>query len=147
MMISTHSHQLHATNVSERSWHPPTSQNGWHLAQCDVKNAYPNLTITYVSTRIIRACKMLGNSCRGLERRNRPLACKSAVLSVSSYGLPLYKLQRHLKHISRVQNFATRWIFGGMKGSPIGAVGHTAALHMGKPTHQWIHLPNCQPPG
>lgn len=76
----------------------------------------------------IRACNMLGNSCRGLNPRNRRLAYRSCVLPILSYGMPLWYAangsgtKRNLSLMARVQNFAVRWITGGFRTTPIGAM-------------------------
>jgi ribonuclease HI len=76
----------------------------------------------------LRACSMLGNSTGGLGPRSRPLVLKACVLPILLYGLPLWYAEwgrgviKHVKHMSRVQNYAIRWITGGFRTSPIGSL-------------------------
>ena len=76
----------------------------------------------------IRACQMLGNSCGGLRPKQCAQVYRSAVLPILSYGLVLWYtkwgrgVQNKLKRMNRVQAFATRWITGGFKTTPRGAM-------------------------
>ena len=77
---------------------------------------------------MIRAFNMLGNSARGLGPKQRVLAYNACITSILTYGLPLWYaedgkgVQSNFKHMCRVQNFVVRWITGGFRGTPIGAM-------------------------
>jgi len=76
----------------------------------------------------LRACNMLGNSCKGLNPKNRILAYRSCIIPVLSYGAPLWYsfhgigTKKNLMLMNCVQNFAVRWITGGFQTMPIGAM-------------------------
>ena len=71
---------------------------------------------------------MLGNSSGGLGPCSRALVFKACVLPILLYGLPLWYAEwgkgviKHVKHMNRVQSYATRWITGAFKTSPIGSL-------------------------
>ncbi|KAF8697670.1 hypothetical protein AX14_001310 [Amanita brunnescens Koide BX004] len=75
----------------------------------------------------IRACNMLGNSIRGLGPQQRSHAYQACVLSVLTYGLPLWYAMwgagtiRLVKKMERVHSYALRWITGTFHTSPIGS--------------------------
>jgi ribonuclease HI len=73
-------------------------------------------------------CSMLGNSTGGLGPCSRLLVLKACVLPILLYGLPLWYAEwgrgviKHVKHMSRVQNYAVKWITGSFRTSPIGSL-------------------------
>ncbi|KAF8697547.1 hypothetical protein AX14_001349 [Amanita brunnescens Koide BX004] len=75
----------------------------------------------------IRACNMLGNSVRGIGPRQRSHAYQACVLSVLTYGLPLWYAMwgrgviRLVKRMERVHSYALKWITGTFHTSPIGS--------------------------
>ena len=75
----------------------------------------------------IRACSMLGNSVRGIGPRQRAHAYQACVLSVLTYGLPLWYTTwgvgviRLVKRMERVHSYALSWIIGAFRTSPIGS--------------------------
>ncbi|KAF8674803.1 hypothetical protein AX14_005230 [Amanita brunnescens Koide BX004] len=75
----------------------------------------------------IRACNMLGSSVRGVGSRQRAHAYQACVLSVLTYGLPLWYAMwgrgviRLVKKMERVHNYALGWIIGSFRTSPIGS--------------------------
>ena len=75
----------------------------------------------------IRACQMLGNSVRGIGPQQRSHAYQACVLSVLTYGLPLWYAMwgtgviRLVKKMERVHSYALRWITGTFHTSPIGS--------------------------
>ena len=82
----------------------------------------------------IRAFKMLGSSIRGLDTLQRRNAYQACVLSVLTYGLPLWYapdgkgVSRHIRLISKVHSYATRWITGAFRTTPNGAKEMIAGL-------------------
>ncbi|KAF8654672.1 hypothetical protein AX14_008250, partial [Amanita brunnescens Koide BX004] len=82
----------------------------------------------------IRAFKMLGSSIRGLDTLQRRNAYQACVLSVLTYGLPLWfapdgkGVVKHLRLISKVHSYATRWITGAFRTTPNGAKEMIAGL-------------------
>ena len=75
----------------------------------------------------IRACSMLGNSVRGIGLRQRSHAYQACVLSVLTYGLPLWYtmwgagVTRLVQKMERVHSYALGWIIGTFRTTPIGA--------------------------
>ncbi|KAF8701602.1 hypothetical protein AX14_000376, partial [Amanita brunnescens Koide BX004] len=75
----------------------------------------------------IRACNMLGNSVRGIGPKQRSHAYQACVLSVLTYGLPLWYAMwgrgviRLVKRMERVHSYALKWITGTFHTSPIGS--------------------------
>ncbi|KAF8730031.1 hypothetical protein AX14_005795 [Amanita brunnescens Koide BX004] len=75
----------------------------------------------------IRACAMLGNSVRGIGPRQRAHAYQACVLSVLTYGLPLWYTMwgagviRLVKRMECVHSYALGWIVGAFRTSPIGS--------------------------
>ena len=75
----------------------------------------------------IRACAMLGNSVRGIGPRQHAHAYQACVLSVLTYGLPLWYtlwgagVIRLVKQMERVHSYALGWIIGAFRTSPIGS--------------------------
>ena len=75
----------------------------------------------------IRACSMLGNSVRGIGPRQRAHAYQACVLSVLTYGLPLWYATwgsgviRLVKRMERIHSYALGWIIGAFRTSPIGS--------------------------
>ena len=75
----------------------------------------------------IRACSMLGNSVRGIGPRQRSHAYQACVLSVLTYGLPLWYTMwgagviRLVKKMERVHSYALGWIIGTFRTSPVGS--------------------------
>ncbi|KAF8678491.1 hypothetical protein AX14_004719 [Amanita brunnescens Koide BX004] len=75
----------------------------------------------------IRACSMLGNSVRGIGPRQRAHAYQACVLSVLTYGLPLWYTMwgagviRLVKKMERVHSYALGWIIGAFRTSPVGS--------------------------
>ena len=75
----------------------------------------------------IRACSMLGNSVRGIGPRQRSHAYQACVLSVLTYGLPLWYTMwgagviRLVKKMERVHSYALGWIIGAFRTSPVGS--------------------------
>ena len=75
----------------------------------------------------IRACAMLGNSVRGIGPRQRAHAYQACVLSVLTYGLPLWYtlwgsgVIRLVKRMERIHSYALGWIIGAFRTSPIGS--------------------------
>ena len=71
---------------------------------------------------------MLGNSSGGLGPHSHALIFKVCVLPILLYGLPLWYAEwgrgviKHIKHMNRVQSYATRWITGAFKMSPVGSL-------------------------
>ena len=76
----------------------------------------------------IRACNMLGSSCGGLGPRQWVVCYNAYVVSVLTYGLPLWYAEdgagvlKNFRKMARVQNYAVHWITGGFRGTPIGAM-------------------------
>jgi hypothetical protein len=76
----------------------------------------------------LRTCSMLGNSTGGLSPCSRLLVLKVCVLPILLYGLPLWYAEwgrgviKHVKHMSRVQNYTVKWITSGFRTSPIGSL-------------------------
>ena len=75
----------------------------------------------------IRACSMLGNSVRGIGPRQRAHAYQVCILSVLTYGLPLWYMMwgagtiRLVKKMERVHSYALGWIIGAFRTSPVGS--------------------------
>ncbi|KAF8700601.1 hypothetical protein AX14_000647 [Amanita brunnescens Koide BX004] len=75
----------------------------------------------------IRACAMLGNSVCGIGPQQRAHAYQACVLSVLTYGLPLWYANwgsgviRPVKRMERVHSYALGWIIGAFRTSPIGS--------------------------
>ncbi|KAF8679423.1 hypothetical protein AX14_004553 [Amanita brunnescens Koide BX004] len=75
----------------------------------------------------IRACSMLGNSVRGIGLHQRSHAYQACVLSVLTYGLPLWYtmwgagVTRLVQKMERVHSYALGWIIGTFRTTPIGA--------------------------
>ena len=71
---------------------------------------------------------MLGSSCGGLGPRQWVVCYNAYVVSVLTYGLPLWYAEdsagvlKNFRKMARVQNYAVRWITGGFRGTPIGAM-------------------------
>ena len=82
----------------------------------------------------ICAFKMLGSSIRGLDTLQRCNAYQACVLSVLTYGLPLWYapdgkgVSRHVRLIEKVHSYATRWITGAFRTTPNGAKEMIAGL-------------------
>ncbi|KAF8663976.1 hypothetical protein AX14_006798 [Amanita brunnescens Koide BX004] len=82
----------------------------------------------------IRAFKMLGSSIRGLDTLQHRNAYQACVLSVLTYGLPLWYapdgkgVSRHIRLIEKVHSYATRWITGAFRTMPNGAKEMIAGL-------------------
>ena len=82
----------------------------------------------------IRAFKMLGSSIRGLDTIQRRNAYQACVLSVLTYGLPLWYapdgkgVSKHIRLIEKVHSYATRWITGAFRTTPNGAKEMIAGL-------------------
>jgi hypothetical protein len=80
------------------------------------------------------AMKMLGNSARGLTPKDKRLMYLTAVFPVMAYGFQLW--YRHkakkritlMKKLSVVQHAAAKWITGGFRTSPSGALEMIAGL-------------------
>ncbi|KAF8707301.1 hypothetical protein AX14_013649 [Amanita brunnescens Koide BX004] len=72
----------------------------------------------------IRACSMLGNSVRGIGPRQCAHAYQACVLSVLTYGLPLWYTMwgsgviRLVKRMERVHSYALGWVIGAFRTSP-----------------------------
>ena len=70
---------------------------------------------------------MLGNSVRGIGPRQRAHAYQACVLSVLTYGLPLWYTMwgagviRLVQKMERVHSYALGWIIGTFRTTPIGA--------------------------
>ncbi|KAF8676633.1 hypothetical protein AX14_004852 [Amanita brunnescens Koide BX004] len=77
---------------------------------------------------------MLGSSIRGLDTLQRRNAYQACVLSVLTYGLPLWYapdgkgVSRHTRLIAKVHSYATRWITGAFCTTPNGAKEMIAGL-------------------
>ena len=75
----------------------------------------------------IRACSMLGNSVRGIGPRQRAHAYQACVLSVLTYGLPLWYTMwgagviRLVKRMECVHSYALGWVIGAVRTSPVGS--------------------------
>ena len=75
----------------------------------------------------IRACSMLGNSVRGIGPRQRAHAYQACVLSVLTYGLPLWYTMWGsgviclVKKMERVHSYALGWVIGAFRTLPIGS--------------------------
>ncbi|KAF8686575.1 hypothetical protein AX14_003852 [Amanita brunnescens Koide BX004] len=82
----------------------------------------------------IRAFKMLGSSIRGLDTLQCRNAYQACVLSVLTYGLPLWYapngkgVSRHIRLIAKVHSYATQWITGAFRTTPNGAKEMIAGL-------------------
>ena len=82
----------------------------------------------------IRAFKMLGSSIRGLDTLQRRNAYQACVLSVLTYGLPLWYtpdakgVSKHMNLIAKVHSYATWWITGTFRTTPNGAKEMTVGL-------------------
>ena len=82
----------------------------------------------------IHAFKMLGSSICGLDTLQRRNAYQACVLSVLTYGLPLWYapdgkgVSRHTRLIAKVHSYATRWITGAFHTTPNGAKEMIAGL-------------------
>ena len=82
----------------------------------------------------IRAFKMLGSSIRRLDTLQRRNAYQACILSVLTYGLPLWYapdgkgVSRHIRLIAKVHSYATRWITGAFRTTPNGAKEMIAGL-------------------
>ncbi len=82
----------------------------------------------------LRAMRMLGTSIRGLDVDQRMLVYKGAVLPVLTYGFQLYwrlggrGCQKHLRKLSTVHYYTSRWITGTFKTTPTGAHLYMAGL-------------------
>ena len=75
----------------------------------------------------IRACSMLGNSVRSIGPHQRAHAYQACVLSVLTYGLPLWYtmwgagVTRLVQNMERVHSYALGWIVGTFRTTPVGA--------------------------
>ena len=75
----------------------------------------------------IRACSMLGNSVRGIGPLQRSHAYQACVLSVLTYGLPLWYtmwgagVTQLVQKMERVHSYALGWIIGTFRTTPVGA--------------------------
>ncbi|KAF8699024.1 hypothetical protein AX14_001014 [Amanita brunnescens Koide BX004] len=75
----------------------------------------------------IRACSMLSNSVRGIGPRQCAHAYQACVLSVLTYGLPLWYTMwgsgviRLVKRMERVHSYTLGWVIGAFRTSPIGS--------------------------
>ena len=71
---------------------------------------------------------MLGSSCGGLGPKQQVICYNAYVVSVLTYGLPLWYAEnsagvlKNFWKMARVQNYAVCWITGGFRGTPIGAM-------------------------
>ena len=76
----------------------------------------------------MRAMTMLGNSCGGMSPSMKALVYKSCCLPILTYGLPLwYRIDgkgvlRKTILMKKCQSMAVRWITGGFRTTPIGAM-------------------------
>ena len=76
----------------------------------------------------IRACNMLGSSCGGLGPKQQVVCYNAYVVPVLTYGLPLWYAEngagilKNFRKMAWVQNYTVRWITGGFRGTPIGAM-------------------------
>src|SRR6266550_4288152 len=81
---------------------------GFYFDPCLKFNIHVKLYVNKAFSTI-RACQMLGNSCRGLRPKQRAQVYRSAVLPILSYGLVLWYakwgrgVQNNLKRIKRVR--------------------------------------------
>ena len=77
---------------------------------------------------------MLGSSIRRLDTLQRRNAYQACILSVLTYGLPLWYapdgkgVSRHTRLIAKVHSYATRWITGAFRTTPNGAKEMIAGL-------------------
>ena len=77
---------------------------------------------------------MLGSSIRGLDTLQRCNTYQACVLSVLTYGLPLWfapdgkGVVKHIRLIGKVHSYATRWITGAFRTTPNGAKEMIAGL-------------------
>ena len=75
----------------------------------------------------IRACSMLGNSVRGIGPRQCAHAYQACVLSVLTYGLPLWYTMWGsgviclVKRMERVHSYTLGWVIGAFRTSPVGS--------------------------
>lgn len=82
----------------------------------------------------IASLRMLGNSCRGLSPKDKRRLYISNVLPVLTYGAQLWwrpgwKGRRWILHsLQKAQNKAARWITGGFRTTPVGALEMAAGL-------------------
>ena len=66
----------------------------------------------------IRACNMLSSSCGRLGPKQRVICYNAYVVSVLTYGLPLWYVEnstgvlKNFRKMARVQNYTVRWITG-----------------------------------
>ena len=71
---------------------------------------------------------MLRSSCGGLGPKQQVVCYNAYVVSVLTYGLPLWYAEngtgvlKNFRKMARVQNYAVCWITGGFRGTPIGAM-------------------------
>ena len=86
---------------------------------------------------------MLGNSCGGLEPQQRVLVYNSCIKPILAYGLALWYsewglgVRNKVKRLEKVQNFAIRWITGGFRTTPIGAMELLSGI---PPVVVWCNL-------
>jgi hypothetical protein len=85
----------------------------------------------------IRALRMLGNSIKGLDAKNRALVYKVAAFPILTYGAPLYWRYKGkgvlalLKRLQLVQAYVARWAIGAFCTTP----GHAANVLIGFPPY------------
>ncbi|KAF8702623.1 hypothetical protein AX14_014398 [Amanita brunnescens Koide BX004] len=124
--------------------HQPHLDFTWRMVQYDIRPTdrwrylgfffTPTLDFSYhvqfytnKAFSTIRACSMLGNSVRGIGPRQRSHAYQACVLSVLTYGLPLWYTMwgagviRLVKKMERVHSYALGWVIGAFRTSPIGS--------------------------
>ena len=82
----------------------------------------------------IRALRMLGNSVKGLDSKNRTKVFKAAALPVLTYGAALYwkrgglRVLGLLKKMKKVQSYVARWTVNAFRTTPGGAASSLAGF-------------------
>ncbi|KAF8627718.1 hypothetical protein AX15_004276 [Amanita polypyramis BW_CC] len=95
--------------------------------------SHVNSWTTKASTSL-RACKMLGNSQRGLMPKDKQLIYLTTCLPILTYGFQLWYRPRAkgckhlLRQMDKVHLAAARWITGGFPNSPRNALLSIASL-------------------
>ncbi|THG92542.1 hypothetical protein EW026_g8391 [Hermanssonia centrifuga] len=94
-----------------------------HIERCAAK-----------ASSTVTALRMLGNSIRGLGPLYKRRLYIANVVPVMTYGMQLWwhptlkNVKRHMAELAKVQAKAARWITGGFRTTPIGALNALAGL-------------------
>ena len=125
------SHQPHLTFTWRmRDFDIPPTERWRYLGFYFTPNLDFSFHVQYYANKAfstIRACNMLGSSVRGIGPKQRSHAYQACVLSVLTYGLPLWYAMwgqgviKLVKKLERVHNYALGWVTGSFRTSPIGS--------------------------